>query len=158
MSELIAWLKANPGKAFQGTNGPGSVMHLAGILLQRETGTSFQFVPYRGAGAAVQDLLAGNIDLYFGLPADILPHARSGKIKVFAVASPARLAAAPDTGWDRVVRVRVLLTRSSDFAEMNRIYAPYFAAGGYPARTTAIVSSLPQPGFLVEIECDALAY
>lgn len=96
LAELIAWLKANPDKAVQGTNGPGSVMHLAGVLLQERTGTRFGFVPYRGSAPAVQDLLSGQIDLYIGLPADLLAHARAGKIKVHAVAAPARLTTAPD--------------------------------------------------------------
>src|SRR4051812_44994624 len=72
--ELIAWLKANPDKASQATNGPGSVMHLAGVSLQNQTGTRFNFVPYRGSAPAMQDLLSGHIDLYIGLPADLLPH------------------------------------------------------------------------------------
>src|ERR1044072_2547797 len=64
LKELVAWLKANPGMAAQATNGPGSVMHLAGVLFQRETATQFNFVPYRGSAPAMQDLLAGQIDLY----------------------------------------------------------------------------------------------
>lgn len=59
-------------------------------------------------------------------------------------------------GWDRVVKVNVLLTRREDFAEMNRIYAAHFPDGKYPARTTAIVYSLPRPDFLLEIECVAV--
>ena len=95
LRELIAWLKANPGKASQGTNGPGSVMHLAGTLLQQQTGTQFGFVPYRGSAPAMQDLLGGQIDLYIGLPADILPVMRTDKIKVHAVAASDRLPASP---------------------------------------------------------------
>ena len=59
-------------------------------------------------------------------------------------------------GWDRVVKVNILLTRTTDFAEMNRIYSTYFLNGTYPARTTAIVASLPNPDFLLEIECQAV--
>jgi reactive intermediate/imine deaminase len=59
-------------------------------------------------------------------------------------------------GWDRVVKVNVFLTRREDFAEMNRIYAEHFPDGKYPARTTAIVYSLPRPDFLLEIECVAV--
>jgi tripartite-type tricarboxylate transporter receptor subunit TctC len=62
LKELIAWLKANPGKASQGTGGPGSLTHVAGISLQAATGTRFGSVPYRGAGAAINDLVAGHID------------------------------------------------------------------------------------------------
>jgi tripartite-type tricarboxylate transporter receptor subunit TctC len=96
LAELIAWLKANPGRASQGTNGPGSVMHLAGVLLQKQTGTRFNFVPYRGSAPAMQDLLSGQIDLYIGLPADLLPHARVGNVKVHAVAAKEHLTTAPD--------------------------------------------------------------
>jgi 2-iminobutanoate/2-iminopropanoate deaminase len=59
-------------------------------------------------------------------------------------------------GWDRVAKVNVLLTRREDFEEMNRIYAEHFPDGNYPARTTAIVYSLPRPNFLLEIECVAV--
>ncbi|WP_424135222.1 RidA family protein [Roseomonas chloroacetimidivorans] len=58
--------------------------------------------------------------------------------------------------WSRVVKVNVLLTRREDFEEMNRIYAAHFPDGKYPARTTAIVYSLPRPNFLLEIECVAV--
>lgn len=63
---------------------------------------------------------------------------------------------AAGAGWDRVVKVNVFLTRREDFAEMNRIYAAHFPDGKYPARTTAIVYSLPRPDFLLEIECTAV--
>jgi reactive intermediate/imine deaminase len=63
---------------------------------------------------------------------------------------------AAGAGWDRVAKVNVFLTRREDFAEMNRIYAAHFPDGHYPARTTAIVYSLPRPDFLLEIECTAV--
>jgi tripartite-type tricarboxylate transporter receptor subunit TctC len=96
LAELLAWLKANSDKVSQGTNGAGSIMHLAGVLLQKETGARFNFVPYRGAGPAVQDLLSGQIDLYIGLPADLMAHARAGNIKVHAITARDRIATAPD--------------------------------------------------------------
>jgi len=58
--------------------------------------------------------------------------------------------------WDRVVRTTVYLTRFQDFAEMNKVYATYFPGGKFPARTTVIVSALPHPDFLLEIECEAV--
>jgi 2-iminobutanoate/2-iminopropanoate deaminase len=58
--------------------------------------------------------------------------------------------------WDRVVRTRVFLTRQADFDEMNRIYASRFPDGRFPARTTLYVHALPQPDFLVEVECEAV--
>ena len=60
------------------------------------------------------------------------------------------------TSWDRVVKTNVMLTRSGDFDDMNRIYATYFPDGKYPARTTVVVAGLPSPDFLLEIECEAI--
>ncbi|HEY1544190.1 MAG TPA: tripartite tricarboxylate transporter substrate-binding protein [Xanthobacteraceae bacterium] len=96
LDELIAWLKANPGKATQGTVGAGSSQHISGVFFQRATGTQFQFVPYRGAAPAVQDLIGGHIDLMFDQASSSLPHVRGGEIKAYAVAAHTRLASAPD--------------------------------------------------------------
>ena len=71
-------------------------MHLAGALLQQKTGARFNFVPYRGSAPAMRDLLNGQIDLYIGLPADLLPQARAGNVKVHAVAAAERMTTAPD--------------------------------------------------------------
>jgi len=94
--ELIAWLKANPGAASQGTAGAGSPAHVGGPLFQSMTGTRFQFVPYRGAAPAMQDLVAGQIDLMFDQASNALPHVRSGGVKAYAVTAKTRLASAPD--------------------------------------------------------------
>jgi tripartite-type tricarboxylate transporter receptor subunit TctC len=96
LRELIDWLKANPGKASEGTTGPGGSSHVAGVYFQKETGTRFQLVPYRGAAPIMQDLLAGRIDLMFDFAADALPQIRFGTIKAYAVTAPSRLPAAPD--------------------------------------------------------------
>lgn len=97
LTELIDWLRANPDKATQGTGGPGTVAHLLGVFIQKRTGTRFQFVPYRGGvGPAMQDLLAGNIDLMMSVAANAVSLVRSGSIKAYAVTAPHRLAAVPD--------------------------------------------------------------
>ena len=93
---LIAWLKANPNKASQGSGGPGSLTHLAGVFFRQQTGTQFAIVPYRGAGAAIGDLVAGHIDIMFDLLPNSLPHMRAGAIKAYAVMANERLSAAPD--------------------------------------------------------------
>jgi tripartite-type tricarboxylate transporter receptor subunit TctC len=93
---LIAWLKANPGKAAEGTTGPGGSSHVAGIYFQQETGTRFQLVPYRGAAPIMQDLLAARIDLMFDFAANSLPQVRNGTVKAYAVTAPSRLPTAPD--------------------------------------------------------------
>jgi tripartite-type tricarboxylate transporter receptor subunit TctC len=96
LKELIAWLKANEDKASAGTSGPGSGSHIAALYFQRITGTRFRFVPYRGTGPALQDLMAGHIDLVVDQVSNSLPHARAGLVKPFAVTAEARLASAPD--------------------------------------------------------------
>jgi tripartite-type tricarboxylate transporter receptor subunit TctC len=93
---LIAWLKANPNKASQGTAGAGAASHIAGAFLQKESATRFQFVPYRGAGPAMQDLVSGQIDMMVDNPTNSLPQVRAGIIKVYAVTAKNRLASAPD--------------------------------------------------------------
>lgn len=96
LKDLITWLKANPGKASQGNGGPGSLTHFAGISFQKETGTQFGSVPYRGAAAAVNDLVAGHIDIMIDLAPNSLPQVRAGNIKAYAVMAGTRLVAAPD--------------------------------------------------------------
>jgi tripartite-type tricarboxylate transporter receptor subunit TctC len=96
LKELIGWLKENPNKATAGTAGPGSGSHVAGVFFQNQTGTSFSFVPYRGAGPALNDLMAGHIDLMFDQATNSLPQVRGGNVRAFAVTSRTRLASAPD--------------------------------------------------------------
>jgi tripartite-type tricarboxylate transporter receptor subunit TctC len=96
LAGLIAWLKANPGKGLAGTPGVGSSSQVHGVFFQSLTGTRFAHVPYRGAGPAMQDLLAGHIDLMIETPVTALPQVRAGTIKAFAVTAKARLPAAPD--------------------------------------------------------------
>jgi tripartite-type tricarboxylate transporter receptor subunit TctC len=95
LSELLAWLKANPDRT-AATVGAGSGSHLCGIYLQGAAGISFQFVPYRGGAPAMQDLVGGRIDLMCDLAANSLPLVRSGQIKAYAVMAKARYFAAPD--------------------------------------------------------------
>jgi tripartite-type tricarboxylate transporter receptor subunit TctC len=96
LGELIAWLRANPGKASAGTAGAGTAGHVTGVLFQKETRTSYQFVPYRGVGPAMQDLVAGQVDLEIDPSSNFLPQVRAGSIKAYAVTAKTRLGAAPD--------------------------------------------------------------
>src|SRR5215470_1265968 len=94
---LIAWLKANPGKASFGMGSAGgSITQIAGVLLQKETGTRFGFVPYRGGAPALQDLVAGQIDPAVLDPTTSLAQVRAGRVKAFAVSAAKRLSSAPD--------------------------------------------------------------
>jgi tripartite-type tricarboxylate transporter receptor subunit TctC len=96
LKSLIAWLKANPGRASVGSGGVGSPPQVGAIFFQNATGVRFQFVPYRGSGPAMQDLVAGQIDMMFDSPTNSLPHVRDGRIKAYAIMAKQRLAAAPD--------------------------------------------------------------
>lgn len=96
MKELVAWLKANPGKATMGNAGQGSISHVCGILFENATGTRLQFVPYRGTAPAMQDLVAGQIDLMIADPVTSMPQVRGGNIKMYGVAANVRMASAPD--------------------------------------------------------------
>jgi len=96
LKEFIAWLKANPDKATMGHPGSGSAAHVAGAFMQKETGTRFQFVPYRGGGPAMQDVVSGQIDFTMTVASNSLPQVRAGLIKPYAVMGKSRLTAAPD--------------------------------------------------------------
>jgi len=96
LSGLTAWLKANPDKASVGTAGVGSGSHMGGIYFQNATGTKVQYIPYKGTGPAMQDLLAGRIDFMVDQASNSLPQVRAGKIKAFAVTAKTRLSSAPE--------------------------------------------------------------
>jgi tripartite-type tricarboxylate transporter receptor subunit TctC len=96
LAGLIAWLKGNPGKASLGIPGVGSIAHVSGVFFQNTTGVHFQFIPYRGTPPAMEDLVAGRIDMMFDAPAPSLPQVSAGRIKAYAVMAGTRLAAAPE--------------------------------------------------------------
>lgn len=96
LQDLVAWLKANAGKASHGTAGIGSIGHVAGLLLQKATATQFQFVPYRGAALVMQDLVSGQIDLTITSPATSVAQVRAGLIKGYAITARNRLDIAPE--------------------------------------------------------------
>ena len=95
LKELIVWLKANPDKATFGTAGVGSPSHIGGVLFQNVTGTSFQFIPYRGTAPVIPDLVSGQIDMSILDPITSLPQFRGGKIKILAAMAKQRSAGAP---------------------------------------------------------------
>ncbi len=96
LKEFVAWLKANPGKASAGTAGVGSGSHMGGLYFQKASDTQFSFIPYRGTGPALQDLIGGHLQFMVDQASNSLPHVRSEKVRAFAVTSKTRMAAAPD--------------------------------------------------------------
>ncbi len=93
--EFIAYAKRNPGKMSYGTPGNGTSPHIAGEMLKAEAGIFTVHIPYRGSGAALQDLLGGSLD-YLMDPGISFPHVRSGRLRLLAVTAPKRLEIFPD--------------------------------------------------------------
>jgi tripartite-type tricarboxylate transporter receptor subunit TctC len=96
LQELIALLKANPGKYHYGSNGLGGIMHLSGELFGFKTGTQVVHVPYRGEGAATVDLIAGRIEMMVASVPAFLSHIRTGELRALCVNSDHRIALLPD--------------------------------------------------------------
>jgi tripartite-type tricarboxylate transporter receptor subunit TctC len=96
VAQLIALLKANPGKYAYASSGNGTPLHLAGELFKLRTGVDMPHVPYRGSGPALNDLMAGQIMIMFETPASSVGFIRAGKIRALAVNSPQRCGALPE--------------------------------------------------------------
>jgi tripartite-type tricarboxylate transporter receptor subunit TctC len=138
---LITWMKESPGKATVGIGGVGGGADVVGTYFQKNTGTRFQFVPYRGAAPMMQDLLAGHIDLTFTQVASALAQVRSGQVKAYAVMAKARWAEAPDTP-------------TSDESGVTGLYASFWHGLWAPKATpanviakldSAVIESLADP-------------
>jgi len=104
--ELVALAKAKPGSLNYASAGHGTVGHMVAELLKTETQTQITHVPYKGNGAAMTDLLAGNVQVFFGAPGAVIEHVRAGRLRAIAISSAKREPSAPDV--------------------------PTFAEGGYP--------------------------
>ena len=96
LKELIAWLKANESRTAAGNAGAGSASHIAEIYFQNITGTRFTLVPYRGTGPALNDLVAGQIDLILDQASNSMAQVRAGTIKAYAVTAKTRLPSLPE--------------------------------------------------------------
>jgi tripartite-type tricarboxylate transporter receptor subunit TctC len=96
LNGLIAWLKSNPDKTSMGIGTVAGLAYIAGVFFQKQTGTRFGLVPYRGGAPALQDVVAGQIDLAILDPTTSLTQVRAGLVKAYAVLAKVRLAAAPD--------------------------------------------------------------
>jgi tripartite-type tricarboxylate transporter receptor subunit TctC len=97
VAELITWLKANPNPSTFGTVGAGSAAHMCGFFFAQKTGAKFQYVPYRGAAPAMQDLMANQIDLACLDGSSTLANVQAGRMKAFAVMSQIRWDKSPQT-------------------------------------------------------------
>ena len=96
LADLVAQLKAQPGKASYGSNGNGTAQHLIGTQFQALTGTEISHIPYKGSGPLATDLLGGQITLAFDTVTPVLQHIKSGKLRALAVTTAKRSSALPD--------------------------------------------------------------
>lgn len=96
MTELIDWMKANPGKANFATYGVGSLFHLGAEMLSRQAGVEMNYVPYNGSAPALQDLIGGRIQLMFNSFRTIGPLAQEGKVNAIAATNQGRSTLYPD--------------------------------------------------------------
>ncbi len=96
LKELLDWMKAKPSPPTAGTAGAGSGSHIAGVYLASITGVKLQYVPYRGTGPALNDLIAGQIDVIVDQTSNSINQIRAGTIRAYAVTDAKRVASAPD--------------------------------------------------------------
>ena len=96
LKEFLAWLKAQKSAPTAGTAGAGSGSHIAGLYLESAAGVKLQYVPYRGTGPAMNDLVAGQIDLIVDQTSNSLPQVRAGNIRAYAITDSKRVESAPD--------------------------------------------------------------
>lgn len=96
LSEFVAYAKANPGKVNYASSGNGTVQHIGAELLAYRTGTKMVHVPYKGAGAALTDVLSGQVELLITTPPAVVSHIRAGSLRALAIASKTRHPMLPD--------------------------------------------------------------
>ena len=96
LPELLAWLKAKPTPPTAGTAGAGSGSHIAGLYFENATGIKLQYVPYRGTAPALNDLVAGQLDIIVDQTSNSISQIRAGTIRAYAVTSDKRVESAPD--------------------------------------------------------------
>jgi tripartite-type tricarboxylate transporter receptor subunit TctC len=142
VKELISYAKANPGKLNYSSPGVGAVFHMSGELFKLGAGVDIVHVPYKGAAPALQAVIAGEVAIGFNSLASVLPHMRSGKLKVLAVLEAKRYAGLPD-----VPSIGEALPGFEKPASWFGLFGP----AGLPSATTArlhdeLVASLEDPG------------
>lgn len=96
LKAVLAWMKANPGKANYATSGAGTVPHFAGLLLGQASGVPITHVAYRGGAPAAQDLIGGQIPLMVDTASETIEHHKAGKVRILAVTGEQRSKALPD--------------------------------------------------------------
>jgi tripartite-type tricarboxylate transporter receptor subunit TctC len=134
--ELIALVKANPGKMSYGSSGNGTIVHLAGEMLKQAAGVDVLHVPYKGSNPATQAILGGEVTFVFSTMPPAISNAKAGKLRALGVTTPKRVAAAPDVptmiesglkDFDVVLYSGVLGPKGMDAAVVKKLNAAFAA-------------------------------
>jgi len=141
VAEFVAYGKANPGKISYGSGGVGTSVHLSGELFKRMTGIEMTHIPYRGAAPALQDVIAGRLDLIFDNITSSLPHVKNGSARGLAVTAGTRAPAAPDMptiaeagvpGFDVSTWFALFVPAKTPSAIIKKVSEDTVAALGHP--------------------------
>jgi tripartite-type tricarboxylate transporter receptor subunit TctC len=141
LKDFVAYLKKNPGKLSYASQGSGSLSHVGTEMLKMQTGTSMVHIPYRGSGAAISDVLSGQVQVFMTTPPSVMGHIQAGKLKALAVTSKARHPGVP----------QVPTTAEAGLAGFElEAWVAIFAPAGTPPEvvsrlTTAIQQALDMP-------------
>lgn len=127
---IMAWMKANPGKANYGSPGAGTVPHFTGVLLSQGAGIPMTHVAYKGGAPSVHDLLGGQIPLVIDTPLETIEHHRAGKLRIVAVTGEQRTKALPE----------VPTLKESGIPIVGDAFFGLYGPPGMPADVTARVS------------------
>jgi tripartite-type tricarboxylate transporter receptor subunit TctC len=142
MAELVALAKSRPGKLSYASSGHGAAAHLAGELFKVAAQIDIVHVPYKGAAPALQDLIAGHVQMMFATAASVVPHIRDGKVRALAVTTPRRTAVLPD-----VATVDELGIKGFDATTWHGLVAPARVPKDVVAALNrALAAALADPG------------
>jgi tripartite-type tricarboxylate transporter receptor subunit TctC len=142
MAELIALAKANPGKLNFASSGHGLAAHLAGELFKAEAKIDIVHVPYKGAAPALQDVIAGHVQMMFATASSVVPHIQDGKVRPLAVATLKRTAVLPD-----IPTIDELGIKNFDATTWHGLVAPARTPKDIVATLNqALVATLDDPG------------
>jgi len=151
LKALLAWLKANPGKANYATSGAGTVPHFAGLLLAQETGVPLTHVAYKGGALAAQDLLGGQVPMMVDTASETIEHHRAGKLRILAITGESRSAVLPDVPTLKETGINVVA---------DAFFGLYGPAGMQPDRvqkiSDAVAKTLANPDIQAKIRALAL--
>jgi len=148
IAELVQYAKERPGQLSYASSGPGSTLHLSGELLKRITGIEMAHIPYKGGPPAMNDVVAGHVQLIFADPASALAQLREGRVRALGVANDNRTPAAPEIptlkeaglpGFDAVAWVLIVAPAATPKAIVNKLHAELKIVAALPETREQII-------------------